>query len=53
VKDEKKKEAGRRQTARNRKEKFVLQWYWHKDWNNKWSKALYNGPRIEWMNLHE
>ena len=30
---------------------YVAQWYWQKDWLNKWSKAFYVGPRQEWMKL--
>ena len=30
---------------------FVLQWYWSKNWLDKWSKSLYHGPRIDWMYL--
>ena len=31
--------------------KHVAQWYWHKDWLGNKSKALYFGPRLDWMNL--
>ena len=31
--------------------KFVAQWYWCKDWLNRWRKAYYIGPRADWMNL--
>ena len=30
---------------------FYSQYYWHKNWENKWSIAWYYGPRIEWMEL--
>ena len=32
---------------------FYSQWYWDTDWENKKYKALYHGPRIEWMHLVE
>ena len=32
-----------------RQEKYVAQWYWAKDWNNKWAKAYYVGPKEDWM----
>ena len=31
--------------------KHVGQWYWHKDWLGNKSKALYFGPRLDWMFL--
>ena len=30
---------------------FYTQWYWTTNWENKKVKALYHGPRIEWMHL--
>ncbi len=30
-------------------EKHVLQYYWHKDWLGKKSKAIYFGPKLDWM----
>ena len=32
---------------------FYLQYYWVKNWNDEWSLAWYNGPRIKWMELYE
>lgn len=34
-----------------KKVKHVLQYYWHNDWLGKRSKAIYFGPRLEWMKL--
>ena len=31
--------------------KYVAQWYWCKDWKNRWCKAYYVGPRTDWMFL--
>ena len=36
-----------------RKEEHVAQWYWQRDWKDKWRKSYYVGPREEWMNLME
>jgi|TARA_R110001583_G_scaffold47923_1_gene149942 hypothetical protein len=30
-------------------EKHVLQYYWHKDWLGKKSRAIYFGPKLDWM----
>ena len=30
---------------------FYTQWYWTTNWEKKKVKALYHGPRIEWMHL--
>ena len=32
---------------------FYSQWYWTRDWLNQKCKALYYGPRIDWMYLME
>ena len=29
--------------------KHILQWYWTYDWLGKKYKAIYFGPRIDWM----
>ena len=31
--------------------KHVWQWYWDYDWLNKKYKAIYFGPRLDWMSL--
>jgi len=31
--------------------KHVLQWFWDHDWLGKKYKAIYFGPRIDWMKL--
>ena len=31
--------------------KHVWQWFWYYDWVGKKYKAIYYGPRLEWMNL--
>ena len=30
---------------------FYLQYYWHKNCEDEWTKAFYHGPRIKWMKL--
>ena len=32
---------------------FYSQWYWDTDWLGKKYKAIYYGPRLDWMNLTE
>ena len=32
-------------------EKHVWQWYWDYDWLNRKYKAIYFGPRLDWMKL--
>ena len=31
--------------------KHVLQWFWDTDWLGKKYKAIYFGPRLDWMKL--
>ena len=31
--------------------KYVWQWYWDNDWLGNKYKAIYFGPRLEWMKL--
>ncbi len=31
--------------------KYVWQWYWDHDWLGKKYKAIYFGPRLDWMKL--
>jgi hypothetical protein len=31
--------------------KYVLQYYWARDWLNKKVKNWYYGPRLKWMKL--
>ena len=31
--------------------KHVWQWYWDYDWLKRKYKAIYFGPRLDWMNL--
>ncbi len=31
--------------------KYVWQWYWDNDWLGNKYKAIYFGPRLDWMKL--
>ena len=32
-------------------EKHYMQWYWDTDWQGEKYKAIYYGPRLDWMKL--
>ena len=32
-------------------EKYVWQWFWDHDWLGNKYKAIYFGPRLDWMKL--
>jgi len=36
---------------KDKEDKHVSQWYWDTDYQGNKYKAIYYGPRIEWMNL--
>jgi hypothetical protein len=31
--------------------KYYWQWYWQSDWKGQKCKAIYYGPRLDWMKL--
>ena len=44
-------ESWKRDKEKIKEEKHYSQWYWDTDYQGNKYKAIYYGPRVEWMNL--
>ena len=40
-------------TAKEKKPKHYMLWFWDYDWLGKKYKAIYYGPKLEWMNVYK